>query len=383
VCNPTWHILTGEYPPFPGGVGDYTYSLAAALAAAGDEVHVWTTAKCGPLRPADGVVAHALPEGFGVRTIQALSGGLRAHSRNRRLLIQYVPTAFGLRAMNVPFLAWLVAQRREELWVMFHEVAFPWSRARRLRHKILAGTTQLMAAMLANRADRTFASVPAWNQLLKPLAPWKPGATWLPIPSNLPTSVDSDRMAATRLAMLSGVPDCARIVGHFGTYGPLEDPTLARAVREILSAEAEVLVLLLGRGGREFIARHGLVNHPRVMAPGEAAADVVAAHLAACDVVFQPFIDGISSRRTSAMASLALGRPMVANVGHNTEANVWSLAVELIEACDGTRIAAAVRSLLATPSYSEALGGRGQVLYRTTFALERTVEILRTPVGPC
>ena len=37
----TWHIITGEYPPNPGGVADYTQLVALGLAAHGDSVHVW------------------------------------------------------------------------------------------------------------------------------------------------------------------------------------------------------------------------------------------------------------------------------------------------------------------------------------------------------
>jgi len=36
-----WAILTGEYPPQPGGVSDYTRLVAEGLAVGGDEVHVW------------------------------------------------------------------------------------------------------------------------------------------------------------------------------------------------------------------------------------------------------------------------------------------------------------------------------------------------------
>ena len=37
-----WHILTGEYPPACGGVGDYSALLAHRLKASGDAVVVWT-----------------------------------------------------------------------------------------------------------------------------------------------------------------------------------------------------------------------------------------------------------------------------------------------------------------------------------------------------
>ena len=41
-----WTILTCEYPPESGGVGDYTAQVAAGLAAAGDRV----TVVCPPAR---------------------------------------------------------------------------------------------------------------------------------------------------------------------------------------------------------------------------------------------------------------------------------------------------------------------------------------------
>ena len=36
-----WHVITGEYPPQRGGIGDYTELLAAGLAAEGHAVSVW------------------------------------------------------------------------------------------------------------------------------------------------------------------------------------------------------------------------------------------------------------------------------------------------------------------------------------------------------
>ena len=41
------------------------------------------------------------------------------------------------------------------------------------------------------------------------------------------------------------------------------------------------------------------------------ANEEVSVHLSACDLMIQPYPDGISARRTSAMAALAHERPVV------------------------------------------------------------------------
>jgi hypothetical protein len=118
-----WHIITGGYPPQPGGVSDYTRLVAVELARAGDVVNIWAPA-CASTDPIDaGVAVHRLPGHFGPRAIALLDRHL---SRNpARILVQYVPHAFGFKAMNFPFVSWLYARRRANISVMFHEVAYP------------------------------------------------------------------------------------------------------------------------------------------------------------------------------------------------------------------------------------------------------------------
>src|ERR1700758_2263118 len=99
----TWHIVTGEYPPDPGGVSDYTRLVALGLAARGDGVHVWAPAGADDGAQAEGgVEVHRLPGGFGPRTLDALSRGL-AGAGAGQILVQYVPQGFGMRGMNLPF----------------------------------------------------------------------------------------------------------------------------------------------------------------------------------------------------------------------------------------------------------------------------------------
>ena len=77
----TWHVLTGEYPPDCGGVGDYTAALAHALADAGDTVHVWTPT-AGGLDPAPRVHLHPL---------RCIRPGVARRRSTRSVLLQYVP----------------------------------------------------------------------------------------------------------------------------------------------------------------------------------------------------------------------------------------------------------------------------------------------------
>src|SRR5262245_59769784 len=60
-----WHLVTGEYPPQPGGVADYTRLVAQGLAAAGDTVHVWAARAPGDTPQDVGVTVHRLPDHFG------------------------------------------------------------------------------------------------------------------------------------------------------------------------------------------------------------------------------------------------------------------------------------------------------------------------------
>jgi len=119
-----WHIITGEYPPQPGGVSDYTHLVARELTHSGDEVDVWAPECLGSQDDLEtGIRVHRLPGHFGPRALAVLDRAI-ASGRHERILVQYVPHAFGLKAMNLPFCYWLYARRRWNIDVMFHEVAF-------------------------------------------------------------------------------------------------------------------------------------------------------------------------------------------------------------------------------------------------------------------
>jgi glycosyltransferase involved in cell wall biosynthesis len=370
-----WAILTGEYPPQPGGVADYTALVAGGLAAAGDAVTVFAPPADGREPEAPGVAVRRLPDRFGPRSLAVLDGALARWPG--RVLLQYTPHAFGWKAMNVPLCGWLWARRRP-LDVMFHEVAFPFVRGQPWKHAALAAVHRGMASLLIRAAARVFVSIPGWEPLLKQLAARAPRPVWAPVPSNVSADCPAAEAAAVRGRLLAA--DGRRLVGHFGTYGPAITHLLGPALVRVLAGAPDVRVLLLGRGGADFadaLAR----DHPdlagRLVATGPLDARAVGAHVAACDVLVQPYPDGVSARRGSVMAGLALGQPVVTTEGQLTEPFWRATGAVAVAAPD--ELAAATLRLLADPPGRSELGRRAADLYRSRFTVEHTVRLLREP----
>ncbi len=336
---------------------------------------MWAPGEAGVTRE-EGVTVHRAPGLFTPRGLVGLTRGLDRCTGPRRLLLQYVPHAFGMKAMNVPFCAWFAARRREERWVFFHEVVYPWSPRAPLRHQVLAGTTRVMLRLVAGAADRAFVSIPTWAEHLP--ARIRHHAEWRPVPSNLPTEVPAATVARVRAELGEGL-----LLGHFGTYGALMAGPLERVLVPLLRADSSRRVLLLGRGSQGW--REGLSQrHPelsaRLLSRDSLPPEELAAHLAVCELLIQPYPDGVSTRRGTTMASLALGRPLVTNTGHLTEPLWRGLgAVGLVEGTEPAALTEAAERLLSRPEERAALGARAAEVYRERFSLERTLEALLGP----
>jgi hypothetical protein len=91
--RPVFHLLTGEWPPVIGGVGDYSQLLAEALIVRGCRVHVWCpTVQDGCTA---GVQINRLPDHFGAASRDILARAFNAHAGI--ILVQYVPNAMATR----------------------------------------------------------------------------------------------------------------------------------------------------------------------------------------------------------------------------------------------------------------------------------------------
>lgn len=368
----TWHLLTPEFPPDCGGVGDYTALLAAGLAGAGDRVHVWYPAADDRVDDnGTRVSVHRLPDRFGPSSRAAIAAALSAEPGI--VVAQYVPGAFGARGLNVPFCRWLAGMRRAgtDVRVMFHEPFFYFGVSRPWRN-VLAVVQRGMAAILLRAGLRVYYSTETWKRLLAPYGP-QTGVEVLPIPSTIPADVPAESIARARERRRGPF-----VVGHFGTYGDHVGDELRRILPALMDRLPDVRVLLVGGGGDGFARGLPSGVRDRVDATGRLDGVDAAAGLRACDLLLQPYPDGVTTRRTSAMAALTTSMPVVTTTGSLTEP-VWagSSAVALAPAGDVAAIVDAVAWLAADPDARRLLGARGRQLYDAQFALDVTIARMR------
>lgn len=379
----TWHIISGEYPPREGGVSDYTVALSAALAERGCSVHLWVRgfemdSEC--ITP--NLTVHRCVGEFGRASLANLGKRLANFQGRRKILIQYVPHAYGFKAMNLGFAIWVRSRGRDhgdDVRIMFHEIAFPWVWWP-IHHNLLAFVNRLMAWMLIQSASRLYGSTSSWNRILLSLGAEASKIRLLPIPSNVPQA-DAQEAAKMRASIL-GADSQGKLVGHFGTYGKWVGSLLLPILTELLRSRGDVHLLLIGDGSQEFRVRI-LTEFPncarRVTATGRKELGEIASLISSCDLMVQPYRDGVNTRRGSLMACLINGKAVITNLGQNSESGWDEDQLKLSEVDDVAKFVGDINSLLDCERKISDLGVRGQNYYLGNFRLEKTVEILLCP----
>jgi glycosyltransferase involved in cell wall biosynthesis len=370
-----WFIITPEYPPDPGGVSDYTRIVAEELARRGHELEVWAPAPgVGAFRSTAAVRCHALPDRFGLASMRALDAALQRAPARTILLVQYVPSGFGARSMNLPFALWL-GRRRERRWVMVHEAAFPYGRSAPLRHQVLATVTRAMLRAALSGAERVFTSTPAWEPVIRCHGFARGPVEWLPVPAAVPAVFDTERVREIRREI--GVELGQFVLGHFGSYGRLVADPLKAVIHCVAESHPEWAWLLLGRNADRFASELAQVGcPPAVFARPDLSPEEVSNHIAALDMAVFPFPDGISARRTSAMAAFALGTPIVTTRGPSTE-TFWARSdAVVLSDNDPNEVARLTKELALDADRRALLSERSCALYQERFDVGRLADVL-------
>lgn len=371
------HLITCEYPPLLGGVGDYTQVLANALVQCGKLVHVWCPR--GPQAGTEsGITVHPDFGCFSVADTVRVDRLLGSLPHPLHLVVQWVPHGYGWRAVNIAFCAWLLRRSLlgDTIDLMVHEarldVRGTW------RQRFAAVIQHLMLAILQLAAHRVFIAIPAWKSKLKAASPGRARKyIWCPVPSNVPF-VSEYREVARLRSMLLG--SCTLLLGHFSTHTPLVADRLTEILQRLLPLAPEVMVVLIGSNGARVADALALLApqyRDRVRVTGALPIRDVSLYIQACDVMLQPYPGGINSRSGAMMAALAHGKPVVTTRGCFTE-DVWQNNEPVLLANDGDidALTQQVLRLLQDSRMRVALGERAFALYESRFDVRHTVHSL-------
>jgi glycosyltransferase involved in cell wall biosynthesis len=319
AAGPRVLLVTAEYPPTPGGVGDYTARLAGALAAAGATPAVLTGQPRSfqpPRAPGDGPPVWRLAPGWGWRALPAVAAAAAAWPADI-VHLQYQTGAYRLHpAVNL--LPWWLRRRRARpaLAVTFHDTRVPYLFPRAGRLRAAAN------AALARGCDLTIATNPAdaaW------LAPRARRLALIPIGPNVEPDAGTGAVAARLRAGLDLAPD-ERLLATFGLLNHSKGlPTLLRALARLNdpAAAGRYRLALVGAGAggldptdratagelRRLAAELGVAG--ALIWTGPLPAAEVAGWLRAADAVALPYADGASYRRGTLLAALACGAAVV------------------------------------------------------------------------
>jgi polysaccharide biosynthesis protein PslF len=321
-------LLSAEYPPQPGGVGDYTRRLGQSLVRHGHAVFVLTIHE----RRSTIYELSQHPEptetferradwGWGCweSVIAALD-----RLRPEVLHIQYQTGAYGMHpAINL--LPWRLRclPGRPSVAVTAHDLLPPYlfPKAGPLRRWV---TRRLLAdadaAILTNAED--YAQVLRGYLKRGSLRGWPPqesvSTLLIPIGSNIPVAPPAayDRVA-WRAALGAGAED--RLIAYFGLIG--RSKGLDIVIRALAGLPLSFRLLVVGGAAtapedRAYAAEiQHLVDQldlgRRVTITGHCPEAEVSAHLLAADLAALPFADGASFRRGSLLAALAHGLPTI------------------------------------------------------------------------
>jgi glycosyltransferase involved in cell wall biosynthesis len=342
-----WHLVTPEFPPLLGGVSEHSRVLAAAAAARGFAVHVWTTEGARPVHSAQ---VHTTLGAFSPSDLSQTDAALDKHAGPRDILVQWVPHGFGYRGMNVHFARWVArrAAKGDRVDVMVHEpfvdyFGGSWVQPAR------AVVQRYMIRTVLRAARRVWMSIPGWERRLLPLLRDGSVLRVLPVPGTIPVDRSKAAIAGVRRRALGSA---SRLVGHFGAGGPYAEAALQAAIRALTAKRQDIAFICVGRGSEELAARIGA---PGVAATGAIDLTSLSHHLSACDVLLQPYVDGVSGRRTTTISALEHGIPVATTFGVLSEP-FWkdSKAVAVVPAEAPHLLAAATEQLLADARRAEA-----------------------------
>ena len=360
-------------PPMRGGVSDHSWHLAKHLAAAGHDLTVVSSRDTYTKQPFKSLAAINDWDDFGQLLI-VLNEDVPP---NAVLLWQYVPHMYGRGGVNKVLPKIWSAFRKEgrDQVILAHEVMAPWGR--RPNHWFYAWHHRKQWKSAVREANLVPISTERW------LEDWAPSNRHLkekgfvlPSPSSIePVPVGPDHKRAWRVE--KGLDPDTKILAWFGTVSAakqLEWVLDAWETANRLGVNTSFCVI----GGTPSLPIPGQLRG-RYRALGHMPADEVSLALSAADLAALPFVDGVSERRTTMMAALAHGLPVVGTTGSNTGSTLRAAQFMALSPANVEKpFVQNVVNLLYNDADRAALAAAGARAYAEGYAWPVTVEKLRS-----
>lgn len=319
-------IITGEFPPMQGGMGDYSLALARELVALGHEVFVLTSHLATPIHKEHGIHVQASVVRWGrwasiedrkhKNTLRGEAQAIEWIRQNKIgvVNIQYEPAAYRMEAA-VNFLPRNLSKSVAVVATTFHDLLVPYlfPKAGNLRKRVVYQMAKESSGVIVTNLEDERELSPITD---KPLIR-------IPIGSNIGVNppADYDREQWRKDMIIT--PDTF-LIGYFGFVNASKGiDTLASAVRLAVQKGLNAHLLMIGGQTGDSDKSNieqadeaqrlisGLGISRRVSWTGFVESETVSAYLMACDVVALPFKDGVSFRRGTLMAALAHGCPII------------------------------------------------------------------------
>lgn len=296
-------LVTGEYPPHQGGVGDFTREMAHALAALGHEIHVITHQAASP---SSVVLVHPAIASWNLQSlisIRRLARDLKLDLIN----IQYQAAAYSM----TPPIHFLPLLTGIPTVVTFHDLRIPYlfPKAGALRWQALMLLAKKAAGVIVtNPEDRLTLAREQVQRVAE-----------IPIGSNILAGV---RSLEPSVRKQYGIGKDDFVVGYFGFLNSSKGgDTLIKSITQLPFANCKLL-LIGGRTGTsdptneayaaqlDALAKNLGIAH-KIIRTGYLPPAETTQALWACDVMAMPYEDGASFRRGTFMACLAHGLPTI------------------------------------------------------------------------
>ena len=386
-AGPAILMVSAEYPPTLGGVGDYAHRLCRQLRLDGVGVTVLAGPGPAPAEDCGGAIPVVRRGGsWGFRSWPEIAD--RARKVGASIIhLQYQAAAYAMHpAINLLPLYLRSALPRARMAVTFHDLRVPYlfPKAGPMRPwAIRALDRWSRATVVTNQADMEKLGGPAG------------GRRWLiPIGSNIdpspPAGFDRSRWRSSR-----GIGPDTLLLSYFGFMNASKGlETLIDGMDSLVGRGLDLRLQIVGgetgpsdptnssysQRIAHRIRQKGMVE--RVDWEGFASPEQVSAALMSADLCVLPFQDGASLRRGSLLAALAHGVPLVTTYPSQPEPLLEDgKNVALVPAGDPERLADVVlglwrdaaararigegaRSLSGSFSWEE-IAGRHRELYRS------------------